>query len=671
MAKEQKIYWKICEDGHFELIWEGRAVLGAHARAYHTDGRMIDTQKAALKEKNARADGWDLIFAAENGLVLREELRVEEQKIPTARCILSEPGKEVETSRLIPLIFHGPENNTTGIWKGLWTRMLLVPYDNTMWTRYEALPFCPGRRSYDLTVLFREDSREGLCVGATEFSVWKNAVTCSGSDANTYLAECGVADKGTHDFLPHGTIKGACVASSPFCVLYGKDYRRILEEYGDLLSKDRMLTWEQGVPFGFNSWAGLEFRLNEENFRSSGRFLREVLRPAGYENNGVSYVNLDHGWEGMSPAVLRSFAEELHENGQKAGIYDAPFACFEEAFDKELPGVAGHCFREILLRDSRGELLTRLDGSYPLDVTHPLWKRQMAWKLKQFADWGYDYLKMDFLSHGALEGCHYDPDVRTGRQAIAIGYRWIAEHLSEKQIGRKFFISLSIAPLFPHGYGHARRSCCDAFGTNEDVEYVLNASTYAWWQHGRLYSFNDPDHICLLRSFCMERDSTPGEARARYTASAAAGTVMMLSDDYERPEARERAAILTSNREINAIARSGVAFCPCFSNGSSASCAYTAQIQGKHYLAIFHWVPEKEIVEVNCAGAGLPAGVKCKELWSGRVLSDQNGMLRWQADGCDAIVLKEVPTEGIPENNAAETEDREEKNGQKTDFQTN
>lgn len=72
-----------------------------------------------------------------NGLVLTEYLRVTEQ-VPSAMCELSETGKTVETSWLVPLVFYSPENNTLKIWKSLWTQMLLVPYDNTMWTRYEA-----------------------------------------------------------------------------------------------------------------------------------------------------------------------------------------------------------------------------------------------------------------------------------------------------------------------------------------------------------------------------------------------------------------------------------------------------------------------------------------------------------------------------------------------------
>ncbi len=218
----------------------------------------------------------------------------------------------------------------------------------------------------------------------------------------------------------------------------------------------------------------------------------------------------------------------------------------------------------------------------------------------------------------------------------------ISAYLSPERIGKPFFISLSIAPLFPCGFGHARRFSCDAFGTNEDVEYVLNAQTYAWWQSGRLYALNDPDHICLLKGVFTDRDSLEGEARARYTSAVIAGTVMMLSDDFERPEARSRAEKLATNREVNALAASRVSFCPVESAGASASAAFTATVDGKQCLALFHWREGDETVQVECGYAGIRPGIRYKELWSGEQMQDEDGVLRWRAHGCDAVLLREL-----------------------------
>ena len=645
---EKKITWNYSKDGFWELNWEGVSLFKAYAMAYHVDGRCIDTRNAVL-EKEEKTQGEDgtvllLTFYSENGLCLQEKLSISGDGVPEASCGLSaEDGSEVETRRLIPLVMQEGEGEHLKLWKHLWAKMLLVPYDNTMWLRYEAAPLRAGRKSYDLTVLFSEDSREGLLVGASDFEVWKNAIVCSAYDARTWNVECGVADEGSHDSMPHGSLRGTKVWSGRFCLLYGEDYRRLLEAYGDLLHEKRKpLQWKEKSPFGFNSWAGLAFRLNEENYQKTAAFLRDELSPAGYQNEGVTYANLDAGWSAIPEEHLPAIVRELHAKGQKAGIYDAPFAFFGENADEEIPGAPGHVYAEILLKDPSGKPLPRVDGAIPFDVTHPAWQQQMRWKLQRFVQWDFDYVKLDFMTHGGMEGCHYAADVRTGRQAIAQGYGLITDFLSEEKTGKPFFISLSIAPLFPNGYGHARRFSCDAFGIDEDVEYVLNAQTYAWWQNGRLYQYNDPDHICLLRSFIAERDSTEGEARARYTSAVIAGTVMMLSDDYENPAARERALRFAGNRKVNELAAKGVAFCPVEAAGSSASAVYTAIVGGKRYLALCHWRKEAEIVRAECRRAGLPANSKYRDLWSGAEFVVEEGGIVWKAEGCDAVILEEI-----------------------------
>ncbi|MBP3719916.1 MAG: hypothetical protein J6J41_01135, partial [Clostridia bacterium] len=504
-----------------------------------------------------------MILTWESGnLILTEYLSVSGDGA-IARCGLRrKDGQPVCTRSLTPLIAHGKEDETPYLWRDLGAKMLLVPYDNDMWMRYEATALRAGRKSWDLTVLFNEDSREGLLIGAMDFDTWKNAVACPGMDARILEARCGqgASDEGSHDYAPHGCVRGEEVRSSRFLIRWGEDWRTLLEEYAAALARERApRRWNRGVPFGFNSYAGLARTLNAENFRESGRFVRERLMPAGFENHGETFINLDGGWQRIPDEERLRIRDELHAAGQKAGIYDAPFACFWP-LDREIPLMPGHTFSEIVLRDEKGEPLPRIDRAVPYDVTHPLWLEWTEKKAKQFLDEGYDYLKIDFLSHAGMEGCHSDPDISTGRQTLDYGYRVLERLYDEKRAGRPFFLSLSIAPLFPYGFGNARRFSCDAFGLAEDVEYVLNAKSYSWWTGVTLYEFNDPDHIVLQRSFCMLQDSTEGEARARYTSAVIAGSVMLLSEDYGRPGARERTERIAGNAAVNAVARSGAVF---------------------------------------------------------------------------------------------------------------
>ena len=633
--------WKMGEAGRFEL-WHGEQLLvSAYAKAQTAEGVRIDTRTAVLQGVTERENGLTASWS-ENGLLLTEELSCAED-LPTARCSLArQDGLPVTTRRLVPLVVQDDRREPRGklaLWKSLETRMLTVPYDNTMWLRFEALPLRSGRVSYDLTVLIGPDDREGLLLGALDFDTWKNAVTCSAYDARSLELVSGWADAGSHDTVPHGAVRASSVSSAGFCVLYGPDWRLLLERYGDVLhDRNGLLRWNGGSPFGFNSWAGLAWRLNEGTFARTGEFFRSELRPKGFENRGVTYINLDACWQPIGEDGLKRLRDEQHANGQSAGIYDAPFAFFGRDVHAELPSDPGHTFEELLLRDEEGRLLPRVDGAIPMDVTHPLWRSLTRWKLQRFIEWGYEYVKLDFLSHGGMEGTHHDPAVTTGRQALNRGYRYLAELLSPEKVGHPFFISLSIAPMLPGGWGHARRFSCDAFGTAEDVAYVLNAQTYGWWQNRRLYEFNDPDHIVLLRSFGMEEDSSYGEARARYTSAAIAGGVMMLSDDYDREEARSRARLFATNREVNEVARRRPDFRPVCSADAWASRAFCAELNGRHYLAMFSLNKRGERVEVDCRKYGLPEG-SWRDLWTGRRLSTNGGVLSWETDDCDAMLL--------------------------------
>ena len=641
---EKRYTWKAEENGVFTLYCGECPLLSASASAKDGDtGCVIDTREAGLTETRENENSLTLIYENTDGLVLTEKLTVTEAGAIAQCGLRRKDGSPVRTNSLTPLIAHGKGDETPYLWRDLGAKMLLVPYDNDMWMRYEAVALRAGRKSYDMTVLFHEDSREGLLIGAMDFDIWKNAVACPGMDARILEARCGqgASDEGSHDYAPHGMIEDHEVFSSRFLITYGEDWRTLLEEYADALNEERKpRAWDQGVPFGFNSYAGLARTLNADNFRESGEFVRKELTPRGFENHGETYINLDGGWQRIPEEDRLRIKDDLHANGQKAGIYDAPFACFWP-IDKEIPLMPGHTFAEIVLRDANGTPLPRIDRAIPYDVTHPLWLEWTEKKARQFIAWGYDYLKIDFLSHGGMEGQHFDPAVKTGRQALTYGYQVLNRLFDEKKIGRPFFVSLSIAPLFPSGCGNARRFSCDAFGLAEDVEYVLNAQTYSWWTGGKLYQFNDPDHIVLQRSFCMLEDSTEGEARARYTSAVIAGSVMLLSEDYSRPGAKERTLRIAGNPAVNAIARSGVVFRPVDAAGGSACPVFTAEIHGETYAAVFSWKNREQTVAVSLERAGLPAGTY-EDLWSGKRTDTAQGALSWTFQGADAALLKKL-----------------------------
>ena len=95
----------------------------------------------------------------------------------------------------------------------------------------------------------------------------------------------------------------------------------------------------------------------------------------------------------------------------------------------------------------------------------------------------------------------------------------------------KFFLSYSIAPLFPYQYAHARRISCDTADDIGETSYMLNSLNYGWWEDNTLYQFTDPDHISFAASAT--------EARTRYNSAVICGTMMLLSDSYKNKGMRE------------------------------------------------------------------------------------------------------------------------------------
>ncbi len=330
----------------------------------------------------------------------------------------------MESRKLVPLIANGSSDDSLPPWGNLFNKQLLLPFDNDQWLRYEAVPFRVGQISYDMTVVFDPETREGLLIGALDFNVWKNGMSNSHTTTNVINCICGVAGEGTHDVCQHGSLIGRQVTSSRFAILAGPDYRDLLEAYGDLLNKERMpLQWREGIPFGFNAFAGLGRKRNNDIFARTSRFIRDELLPRDFGNQGVTYTNLDGGWQMLDADERLRNKEEMHAHGQKAGIYDGPFVCrpFGERFDTPLPGVPEYTYGDILLRDEQGEPLPPVDGLYALDVTHPAWREFTIKKFEDYKKWEYDYLKIDFLTHGCMEGVHYDKSIRTGQQALTQG----------------------------------------------------------------------------------------------------------------------------------------------------------------------------------------------------------------------------------------------------------
>lgn len=555
---------------------------------------------------------------------------IEENKPYFTTWLTIKSNKTIVCNCLCPMDFVYPDSSCKELFLSLEEKMLCVPYDNDMWVHYDATPLRPGRTSYDITAIYDDLNLNGLIIGALDFDTFKNGIKCSAYDARSFSVISGIADENTHDHLEHGYIEAKEVSSSKFICGFYKDIRDGLEEYGRLLKNDNIFPWNHGVVFGYNTYSALTINTNINHMHSAADLIHEKLNNFKSEEN-VTYINFDAVF-GIKKKDIKELIQKLHSRNQKVGWYMNPLSHLAIQDYIPLRGNKLKFRKDILMRNDDGSLYPPIDNKYPIDITIPEAEQDFRLALREFVKMDFDYLKIDFLSHGAVEGKRFNKNIKTGRQALIYFYNIVKEELDPKKIHKEIFISSSIAPLFPCGYSHARRCSCDAFGHHEDVKYVLNALNYGWWTNETLYQFNDPDHTVLYNSMVDGRTTTTiEEARSRYNASAISGTVMLLSDNYGIDGDKniinnsiDRALKLANNKEINKIIRLNKAFRP-LTMYDTSNIYYLND--DEDYLAVFNFDNKKRCYEIRADKIGFKKQGKLKNLNNNKTIEYKNNIL--------------------------------------------
>lgn len=516
-------------------------------------------------------------------------------------------------------------------------RFLFTPYDNDAFVRYSADPLLTASESYEVTAIYDNNVRNGLIAGSVTHDTWKTGIKVRQGGLNAtveFSVYGGAASAYTRDSLPHGCVSGREVASPKVFLGYFSDYRDGMETFGRANAVIAPpLAWDQGIPMGWNSWSAVADKVSYAVYTDSSDFVKENLQDKSFSQDGTVYINFDSFWDNLTEKELKEAAQHVRDNGQIPGIYMTPFTFWGGGYTAgTVPGTENrYSWQDIVLKDENGTILPAVDGGVSLDPTHPGTHMYLEYQLKRFQEWGFAYVKMDFMSHGAREGVFYNTDITTGIQAYNYGMRKIHEILGEKLENQEFFISLSIAPMFPSQYAHSRRISCDVFGTIDNTEYMLNSLTYGWWMNGTIYPFNDPDHMVLYNSFNHEDAILYNEGLSRYISAAITGTVFIDSDDFRIKEARNRALEILTCEEINAVAKRGTAFRPVEGNTKDAACdTFVSYEEGEDalYLVVFNFSSsDTKAMQLDLERIGLDAAGKYEmyDLWSKETIQIADG----------------------------------------------
>jgi alpha-galactosidase len=532
-----------------------------------------------------------------------------------------------ETNEITPIASFLNDGNIMEVDAGQKSelRALFVPYDNDKWVRYASHKLPCSVESYELTAIYNAESGKGFVIGSITHDVWKTAIQIEGSASSEITrlkVYSGAAGFQTRDTVPHGMVRGFTIESALIFVGAFNDYRAGMERFGQSNAiLVPALPWTEGVPVGWNSWSAVMDKLDLDVYVKTSEFFKSKVQNQPHLKDGTVFINFDSFWTNLTANELQQAVDHVRNNGQKPGIYYTPFTFWGGDTNRRIEGVTGEfVYGDILLKDRSGEPLPSLDGGLAIDPTHPAALERITTQLEEFVRLGFDYLKLDFLTHGALEGVHYQTAITTGVQAYNLGMAHIRDLLNPEKIGKSFFINLSIAPLFPHGYAHSRRISCDAFGTIEDTEYMLNAQTLGWWINNTIYRFNDPDHSVLYKS-ANQRATSEHEGRSRLNASVISGTSMLMGDDYRMEEAVRRTEELLANPEVMGLAKAGITFLPAGEvKDDRATDLFIRRDDESLYLAVFNYDLSTQKVKhilMDQIGLDFHQSFTFKDLWDG------------------------------------------------------
>jgi len=385
---------------------------------------------------------------------------------------------------------------------------------------------------------YRGESEEGLVVGYLESDVATGRISAM-YDATILPSQTqGGLSLITESLYNPGFIlrPGMGITSGRLIFNIADDPFTALETYAQAMADVHRVRLNPIIN-GWCSWYYSHEYINEDEVLRNADFAARELKPYGLE-----YVQIDAGWfrtygdwEGNQnfPHGMKWLAEQIRQRGLRAGIWLAPYCIAEgtEVFERH---------QDWLITDSEGKVRQCGGGMstpqagpygvpslmkkiYGLDITHPeaaAWMRDAFRKVAD--DWGYDFIKIDFVEWSLLSAeRYYDPAVsqaaayRKGFEIIreAIGHN---RHLLDcgpmnNTVGLldSARIELDLPHLTWEQYtGH--------FNSNAPAmakRYYFNGKTW----------INDADHLGLALL-------TPSQARAAASIIALSGGTLISGD---------------------------------------------------------------------------------------------------------------------------------------------
>ncbi|MEU3186096.1 carbohydrate-binding protein [Streptomyces sp. NPDC006923] len=370
--------------------------------------------------------------------------------------------------------------------------------------------------------------------------------------------------------------------------------------------------------------------LTEKNVLKQTAALASKLKKYGYE-----YVNIDAGWwrdlawkpefdayarqapdPGRFPRGMKPVADDIHAKGLKAGIY-LPVGLEKEAYGEGKVPVfdAPDCTTaDIVYPDLR--TTNGWDSAYKLDFSRPCAQKYVDSQARMFADWGYDFLKLDGVGPGSGKGGgngdNYNnvADVAAWQKAIATA-------------GRPIHLEISWALDIGHAEDWKKYS--NGWRIDTDVECYCNTlvswensvddrwdDTPKWTRHAGPGGWNDLDSIDVGNG---EMDGlTKAERQSYMTLWAIAKSPLYTGDDLTRLD--DYGVSLLTNRDVIAINQGSAPPARPVTATGDQQVWTTKNADGTYTVALFNLADSPAAVTADWQSLGFTGRAGVRDLWN-------------------------------------------------------
>ncbi len=334
------------------------------------------------------------------------------------------------------------------------------------------------------------------------------------------------------------------------------DHRTPLEDYLEAVARENHALVPADTPVGWCSWYHFYTNVTANNIDEN---LSVILD--NQERLPVELVQIDDGFETQVgdwfnfkptfPEGVKPLAEKISQAGLIPGLWLAPFIVHPGSnLIKEHP--------EWMLRQSNGRTVNAgfvwnaLNAALDLTVPEALqYARDVV--SAAFHDWGFPYLKLDFLYAAALKG-EYCDKTKTRAQVMRLGMEALREAVGQQvtllgcgaPLGSMIGLveAMRIGPDVSGDWNPSFNNIRAFFRQEPSMPSARNSINNILTRANlnRLWWVNDPD--CLL--IRPDTRLTLDEVRSLATVIALTGGSLLLSDDLPAlpPERMKIAEVL-------------------------------------------------------------------------------------------------------------------------------